>query len=335
MKIKNKIGLTLIETMLAITLLGGASMTYLQLESKKAKNELEEDFEYELSKVLVGIDSKLMEDKLRDKKDWKDLTFKDSDFKDHLKHNLIHRESRCVKEKGTQHVDMKRSYIPCYFNLKTKIFDAKVSGDIEFTKKDKFKKYTLKFTPQGEDGIKKLNKLSKVVKRSLNDVLLYSDVSFVTKEVASYKQSSYLHCVKFKKDCFLLVTMGTRYNYLEDEKEEVVEVSYELHSIVDNKFPEIEKSESKEEAMSKISEYENVKDLLDGYGIDANKDEVRQFESTVNELKNDEEFVRGLEEQLDYKCSQYDEDDYYFMSLYEKDNVCYIYKTQGLHGEIN
>lgn len=325
-----KAGVTLIEAMLAITLIGGATVGFLQLERTKAKKEMQENFEYDFKKVLKGFDSKLMEDKLRSKDDWRELSFTEINFQDHLKYNLIHRDNRCAKE-SLKHVDMERTYIPCHFNLNTRLFKSSVSGNIEFTKKDSFKKYTLKFTPKGDKGIKELKPLSKIMKRALNDVDLYSDINFVTREVSDYKASSYMHCVKFKKECFLLVTFGVKYDYLEPEKEEKPAiVSNQMISITDGNYPEVETTSSRK----KITEYENVKDVLDDHGVEADRKQLRDFEKTIEELKNNEEFVTQLEAQLQYKCSVYDDDDYYFMSLYEKDNPCYVYKTKGLHGEM-
>lgn len=325
-----KAGVTLIEAMLAMTLLSVATVGFLQLEKTKAKKELQTNYEYELKKFLKGIDSKLMEDKLRDKRYWKELSFTEINFQNHMKYNLIDKDSRCAKE-ALKHVDMDRTYIPCHLNLNTKIFKSSISGNIEFAKDDSFKKYTLRFTPKGDLGIKELKPLSKIAKRALNDINMYSDVNFITKEVSEYKSSSYLDCVKFKKDCFLLVTFGSKYDYLEPEKEKQEKVvSNKMISITDGTYEEVETTNSK----YKITEYENVKDVLDDHGVETDKKQLREFEKAIDDLKNNEEFVAQLEAQLQHKCSAYDEDDYYFMSMYEKDNPCFIYKTKGLHGEM-
>lgn len=327
-----KAGVTLIEAMLAISLLGTATVGFLQLEKKKAEKERIENFEYEFTKILKGFDSKLMEDKLREKEYWTELSFTSLNFDDHLRQNLIHKDNRCAKE-SHKHIDMDKSYIPCHFVLPIKkVFKTNVSGNVEFSKEDKFKKYTLKFTPLTPEDVKELKPLSKLIKRSLNDILLYSDVNFMAREVATYKESSFMHCVKFKKDCFLQVTFGTRYDYLEEEKVIESPIDNKMVSITDGNMLDFEPSSDKKD--KDFSEYENVKDVLDDHGIEATKEEVRQIEKSINELKNNKEFIKQLEEQLDYKCSKYDEDDYYFMSLYEKDNPCYIYKTKGLNGEL-
>jgi hypothetical protein len=70
--------------------------------------------------------------------------------------------------------------------------------------------------------------------------------------------------------------------------------------------------------------------LLKKYGIEATYDEVKQVKQQLAELEKNPEFVESIKEQMELMCSQYDEDDYYFMSLYDNSNACYKFKNGGL-----
>ena len=74
----------------------------------------------------------------------------------------------------------------------------------------------------------------------------------------------------------------------------------------------------------------DMMNLLKKYGVEATYDEVKQVKQHISELEKNPEFVENIKQQMELLCSQYDEDDYYFMSLYDNDNACYKFKNEGL-----
>lgn len=337
---KNNKGLTLIEGMLAMIMVSGAIVGGMQYYKKKVEQELISEFEYDFKKVLKGFEEKLIMDNLTHKDVWRDFKFDDKDFKDHIKHNLIDRDSRCADNLG--HAEIEKDYMPCFLKLNFNQFNVDFEGEVKFNQDDLFRSYNVTFKPKNKKGFQKAKDLEKALMRSFNDVDFYSDIYFFSEGYSV----PYTTCIKTPEDCVLKMSFGTIYEYLDDEiiRKEVVEQTWnkiggDRDYSTDYVYEEGKESskgsdDMAERIMSSEFSFENIDEIkrfMEAQGMQITDKEARQMLKEMNKLKNDPEFISQMEEQLEINCSQYDEDDYYYMELYDQNHICYRFKHEGLN----
>lgn len=335
-----KKGVTLIESMLAMSLISLAIVGGTQYYAKKLEAEQIDEFIYDYKQIIKGLENKIINDGLYQKEYWRELNFSNANHKEHLKYNLISQNSKCAEAIG--HPDMEKSYANCFIKLNTKQFNVNFVGSINFYKNNDFKVYKTTFVPKNKKGLQKIAKLEGALKRVFLGSDFYSDVDYYNKG----QNVSYMQCIKEKETCSLRMSFGTKYDYLEDEKELVVAEAipeWNQHggsSLLDQDIKEHDGTSKPKESdffgdlrsgKHRIDTSDGVQDFMAEQGVILDDKEALDMKREIDKLKDDPAFIESVERQLDNHCSQYDEDDYYFMELYEKDNVCYIYKTEGLH----
>lgn len=336
----NKKGLTLIEGMIAMILVSVAIVGGMQYYKKKMEQALIAEFEYDMKKTLKGFEEKLIMDNLTHKDVWRNFKFSDTDYRNHLKHNLIDRDSRCADNIG--HPEIEKDYMPCYLNLNFNQFQVNFEGEVKFNQDDHFRSYNMTFTPKNKKGFQKIKSLEKALMRSFNDVDFYSDVYFYSEGYSV----PYTTCIQTPEDCVLRMSFGTIYEYLDEEiiRQETVEQSwnqigsdrdYSTNPSYDGGKESTKGSDDMAERIMdnefSFDSIDEIKRFMAAQGMQITDKEARQMLKEMNKLKNDPKFMSQMEEQLELNCSQYDEDDYYYMELYDQNHICYRYKNEGLN----
>lgn len=339
-RMKNK-GVTLIESMLVVGIISLAMLGGFQYQVKKAEKEKIDEFVYDYSVILKAFESKINFDGLEDKEHWKDLKFDHKNYKDHVRHNLIRNNERCADDLG--HASMDKSYINCFFKTNFKQFNVLFKGSVDFYKDESFKSYKMTFRPKNKKGLEKIKILERSLKLATRETDFYSDIVFYNKG----QEVSYIECIKEKEHCLLQFSFGMDYNYLDEEVEKVKKENVTYNKYGGNNFNDLDDSydydykdeDNNDDELSleelhkgnySFDSIDDIKEIMEKKGFEIDDKEARKIREEVNKLKNNPEFIEQLEKQMELNCSHYDEDDYYFMELYEQENVCYIYKTQGV-----
>lgn len=320
---QNKKGFTLIESLLAVTIISTAVMGGMYYLVKKKETENIDEFIYDYKKIIQGFEQKILYDNHTNKEQWRNLVFDQDDFQEHIKHNLINKESKCAKD--SNHPEMERSYINCFSPVNFHQFASNFEGEIDFYRDGEFKSYIVTFSPKNSKGLKKLKPLKSALKKVFVDTNFYSDFDyFVNGNIVSYTS-----CLKRAELCQLRMSFGKDIDYLEDEayvyEEETDERFHYGHDFIYES--DLEPTIPTEGTMETV---EGVKEVMKSQGIEVNDKEALSIKEQVDKIKNDPNAIREMKQQLDMLCDQYDSDDYYFMKLYDKDNICYRYKTEGL-----
>ena len=328
---KNK-GFTLIETLVSITLLATAITGVFKYQQTIYQDTAIKKFEYDYSKIIKGFENKLLQEEMFDKKYWTKINFNQNNYQSHLFKNLIAKNKRCNK---FDYLDMdKKSFINCLDVVSFKSFNVDLNGKIFFDNND-FQYYQIDFNPKNNNNFKSLKKLQTSLKIIFNKVDLYSNIYFFNGK----NESSFISCIDEKENCKLRLTFGTRFDYLEKKEIKSIPIVESVrsnyvpqYSLIIPKDENVSKSlvKTKEDINISSSSKSNIKKQLKSIGIEASNKEVEEFQSQINRLKNNPEFMNALTSKMEQICSQYDDDDYYFMSLYEKDNKCYQFKLNGI-----
>lgn len=324
---RNKKGVTMIEAMAAITLLGLALTGFMKLQKAKMEDEMQTTFKYNLQKTMKGLETKIIKDGLTAKKYWRDTTITADNFQEHFKHNLIDKNSKCADELG--HPNLGKDYRNCYMKLNVHQFQSNFIGKVKFDEDDHFKYYMFTFKPKTIKGLQKIQKLNKIAKYSLNDSEFYSNIDYVSnREIVPYTT-----CLKEKDTCTLRLSFGTTFDYLDDEIENTLEIhdnnEGEMLSYDYGYVNEYESDYTKNDK-EVIQDETEIMNMLKKNGVEAKYDEVVEVKEHLEKLSQDPEFIKNVEKQMELMCSQYDDDDYYFMELYEPDHVCYKFKNEGI-----
>lgn len=334
-----KNGVTLIEVIASIALLSAAAVGYFQIQKSKVEKELLNEFEYDFSKVILAFENKIMKDKLTQKEYWTNYNLDEVNYSTYLTNNFIDKNSNCTTEFNNIDLDG-HNYINCYPKINFKQFKTDMVGEIIFDNYNDFYYYSLIFKPINVENIKKLNLLRRKIKLAFNNSRLYSDVNYFS----NGEYISYSNCVMHKYDCSLRLTFSDRSNYLynsintantHDTQTESTWNEYNqssLDSLVDYSSDISNKNEGVSNTISFEDDYaDSIKSTLEKFGISLTNREADDLNDELNTLKEDPEFIQSVKDKMEILCDRYDEDDYYFMSLYEKDNPCYKYKKEGIN----
>ena len=321
----NKKGVTMIEALLASTIISLSLVGYMQYKKVEMEEDLVKEFEYDLNKVMDSFSHKIIKDGLDEKKYWTNLQFNEN-INDHLLINLTDVDKGC---EGLSVLDLNHvNYISCVPPLRLNYFNVDTNGGVYFDNDDIFKSYVFNFIPKDQEEFKKIKILQKALKRVLNDTFFYSNVNFFIGE----EKTTYVNCLNKSDKCYLKMTFGKDYDYLKSENkikvltqndnDEMIHYNSGYKLLEDEYNSEYE-FEYNDDYNEEKSEGDELKKHLNKNGIKLSNKEYQQLEDEIERIKNDPELMGKIEKELERACSQYDEDDYYFMSKYKKDDPCY------------
>lgn len=293
-----KKGFSMIEALAVSSIISVSILGFMQYRQIEMVDNAIEEFEYDLNKVMTGFEKKIMFGEFSDFEYWIDRSHF-NDINKHLLINLTDRDKDCHKDatlnfEGT-------SYILCAAPLRMKVFDVRTEGSVHFYDDGEFRYYESRFKSRDITDLSKLNKLEKSIKRVMKESEFYSNIFYAIND----KDVRYSECVAHPDKCNLVFNFGVDIDYLNP-----IDLEDEDFNI--------------EESYDENNTKENLKRALKEKGIKVSKQEFKRIENEVEKIKNNPKLRKEMEEQLKRYCSQYDEDDYYFMSLYDKNNECYL-----------
>ena len=338
----NKKGITMIEALLASVIVATSFLAYMKYKQIELKENIMKEFEYDFRNLLNAFESKIEIDNLSDKKYWTDYPF--DDFNNHVYKNFLDKNSKCEK---SGEIDLNgHDYIKCFDAVRYNIFKVDIKGDISFYKNDNIKVYSIDFIPKNKNELKNINYLSKSIKRAIAGKNFYSNIDYFT----GNERTDYVKCLDAKDICYLRFTMGTDANYLDPEKITIkhedddddfsVFGGYQENGVFnsENRKKTLESTYNDNSVDNSIisgdynydkrnlrDETQLLKDELKSYGLDLSNKEANDLKKEIEKIKKSPELMKKIEENLELICSQYDEDDYYYMHLYDNQNMCYKY----------
>jgi len=324
-------GVTMIEALLASTIIGISLLGYMQYKKMEMKDSLISEFEYDFKKVMSGFEEKIHTDGLLNKKYWTNFSF-DENINNNLIRNLTDKSNDCD---GLSTLNLNnKNYISCISPIRMRVFNVDINGAIKFYNNDDFKSYSFNFIPKDNKKLKNIKLLSISIKKVLKDSELYSNVDFFLKN----KRTTYSKCISDSKNCYLRMTFGNSFDYLDKENAIASDVSssdssdvesYDVYNSGENDYFNKDNKDNKDNQENKHdqrdtrTEKQILKDELKENGVVLSNKDFNKLKLKIEEIKNNPEIIERFEKEFKRNCAQYDEDDYYFMSIYDKNNSCF------------
>lgn len=333
--IKNNIkGVTLIEALAAIILLSVSMLGYIQFQQAELKNNKFEELEYDFKILMESFSEKLLKDNLINSEYW--IDYKNfENYNEHFLKNLTSANGKC---KENTVLIFSKDYIKCHNPLVLKYFKIDLIGNIHFDD-NKFKYYEMNFTPKDYNYFKDVNTLKNALKRVLKNSPFYSDINYLL--LNNNSSVTYKECLSNKEKCYLQLTFGIEFNYLDNKNKSIIEKSVNEFDIDKDLKNDLENDLGKNSNENNYSDnlytnsYENknsygedsdkktIKDYFNKNGVTIDDEDLNKVIKKIDEIKSNPEIVSEIQKKMQTYCSQYDEADYYFMSKFEKDNACY------------